>query len=76
MIGYDNEGDSYSKKRQFNMHSANSAMDYILDAREYDVPYYVRAAIDNGMLTITATRPVFNNIRFSCRSLVHSVPTI
>src|SRR5687767_8563488 len=31
------------------------AIDNIVDIREYDVPYYLRAAIDNGLFLITNT---------------------
>ena len=48
------------------------ASNYIVDIREYDVPYHVRVAIDKGMKPMSSDRLIPNINRYSHRKMVYS----
>jgi hypothetical protein len=48
------------------------ASDFILDIREYDVPYHVRVAIDKGRLLLHNGRIILTASRCTDWQVVHS----
>ena len=47
------------------------ASDFIVDIREYDVPYHVRVAIDKGILASLCVQTKANTVRHSDRKMVY-----
>ena len=46
--------DLYDDDNEIRLNGIMDASDYIVDIREYDVPYHVRVAIDRGMSIVTS----------------------
>lgn len=51
--------------------SIADASDYIVDIREYDVPYHVRVAIDKGRESIEMEAPLLRYTRYPDRKMVY-----
>lgn len=47
------------------------ASDYIVDIREYDVPYHVRVSIDKGTSAVTESYDIINSHRHKDWKMVH-----
>lgn len=54
-IGYEVDDVALSRQKAAAARRAmtTNALENVIDIREYDVPYYVRAAIDNGNVPIS-----------------------
>lgn len=51
--------------------SIAEASDYIVDIREYDVPYHVRVAIDKGMKRAGGVVTTLIEVRYQDRQVVY-----
>lgn len=68
--GFDifDEDEDYDKRPN----AASDPSDFIVDIREYDVPYHVRVAIDKGVFRKGSVLIVANRCRRSHWEMVHS----
>lgn len=62
------DDERYDDKRNA---SIADASDYIVDIREYDVPYHVRVAIDKGRESIETEAPLLKYTRHPDREVVY-----
>lgn len=67
--GFDifDEDEDYDKRPN----AAIDASDFIVDIREYDVPYHVRVAIDKGMSSLRLDFTAPNLHRYTNREMVY-----
>jgi DNA polymerase elongation subunit (family B) len=69
--GFDLFDDDRDDERRLNA-SVADASDFIVDIREFDVPYHVRVMIDLGISISPSAQPLTNNSRYSDWEMVLS----